>query len=64
MEVRFGRASELLSPEEEVLIVRVGGVSIVERLDLLRLLEEIPYLDEAEADRLGLEAKRWSRKRS
>lgn len=60
MEVRFGRVSELLKPEEEV--VRVGDVKVVERLDLLRLLKEVAYLDEEEAEKVGLEAKKWVRK--
>ncbi len=64
MEVRFGKVSDVLKPEEEVLVVRVGDVNVVERLNILRLLEEIPYLEEDEADRVGMEAKRWSRKQS
>jgi len=64
MEVRFGKVSDVLKPEEEVLVVRVGDVNVVERLNILRLLEEVPYLEEDEADRVGMEAKRWSRKQS
>ena len=64
MEIRFGKVSELLKPDEEILLVKIGDISIVGKIDVFRLLEELPYLSEAEADRLGLEAKRWSRKRS
>jgi len=35
----------------------------MEKLDLIKLLKKLPGLSEKEADKLGLEAKRWSRER-
>lgn len=64
MEIEFGRVSKILKPDEEVVVVRVGDLRIVERLNLSRLLEAVPQLSGEEADRLGLEAKRWSRRPS
>jgi len=62
MEIRFGKVSELLKPEEEVIVVKVGDINVVEKLDVLKLLKELPYLEESEADKIGLEAKKWARK--
>jgi len=62
MEIRFGKVSELLKPEEEVIVVKVGDINVVEKLDVLKLLKELPYLEENEADKIGLEAKKWARK--
>lgn len=57
MEIRFGKVSELLKPEEEVIVVKIGDINVVEKLDVLKLLKELPYLEENEADKIGLEAK-------
>ena len=62
MEIRFGKVFELLKPEEEVIVVKVGDINVVEKLDVLKLLKELPYLEENEADKIGLEAKKWARK--
>nr|MDO8043704.1 hypothetical protein [Candidatus Baldrarchaeota archaeon] len=62
MEIRFGKVSELLKPEEEVIVVKIGDINVVEKLDVLKLLKELPYLEENEADKIGLEAKKWARK--
>ena len=62
MEIRFGKGFELLKPEEEVIVVKVGDINVVEKLDVLKLLKELPYLEESEADKIGLEAKKWARK--
>ena len=61
MRIRMGRASELLKPDDRVMVIEIGGVKLVKKLDLTRLLEELPGLSEEEADKLGLEAKKWSR---
>ena len=61
MRIRTGKASEPLKPDDRVTIIEVGDVKLVKKLDLIRLLEELPELDEEEANKLGLEAKRWSR---
>ncbi|MHA1834528.1 MAG: hypothetical protein ACTSV7_11120 [Candidatus Baldrarchaeia archaeon] len=53
MEIRFGKVSELLKPEEEVIVVKVGDINVVEKLDVLKLLKELPYLEENEAIKLG-----------
>ena len=42
VEIEFGRVSKILKPDEEVVVVRVGDLRIVERLDLSRLLEAVP----------------------
>ena len=57
----MGRASELLRSDDKVMVIEAGGVKLVKKLDLTKLLEELPGLNEEEADKLGLEAKRWSR---
>ena len=62
MEIRFGKVSELLKPEEEVIVVKIGDINVVEKLDVLKLLKELPYLEENEADKIELEAKKWARK--
>ncbi len=63
MEIRFGKVSELLKPEEEVIVVKIGDINVVEKLDvLLKFLKELPYLEENKADKIGLEAKKWARK--
>lgn len=62
MEVEFGRVSELLDPNEEIVLIKVGGLKIVKKIDALKLLNEEPSLSEEEANRLGVEAKKWARK--
>jgi len=57
LRIRMGRVSELLKPDDRVMVIEIGDV----KLDLTRLLEELPGLSEEEADKLGLEAKKWSR---
>ncbi len=61
MRIRVGRASELLKPDDEVMLIEIGDVKLVKKLDLAKLLEELPELSEEDADKLGLEAKKWSR---
>ena len=61
LRIRMGRASELLKPDDEVMLIEVGDVKLVKKLDLTKLLEKLPELGEEEADKLGLEAKKWSR---
>ena len=61
MRIRFGKVSELLKPDEEVLIVEIGDERIIWRINPLELLDKMPYLSEEEAERLGLEAKKWAR---
>ena len=61
MRIRVGRASELLKPDDEVMLIEIGNVKLVKKLDLAKLLEELPELSEEDADKLGLEAKKWSR---
>ena len=63
MRIRVGRASRLLRPDDQVMIIEVGDIKLVKKLDLIKLLEGLPELDEEEADKLGLEAKKWSRER-
>ena len=60
MRIRMGRASELLKPDDRVMVIEIGDVKLVKKLDLTGLLEELPGLSE-EAAKLGLEAKRRSR---
>ena len=64
MRIRFGKVSELLKPGEEVLVVDVGSERIVWKVNTLELLDKILYLGEEEAERLGLEAKKWARRMS
>jgi len=61
LRIRTGKVSELLSPDEEVLVVEIGDERIIWRINPLELLDKMPYLSE-EAERLGLEAKKWARK--
>jgi len=61
LRIRVGRASELLKPDDEVMLIEIGDVKLVKKLDLAKLLEELPELSEEDADKLGLEAKKWSR---
>jgi len=61
LRIRVGRASELLKPDDEVMLIEIGNVKLVKKLDLAKLLEELPELSEEDADKLGLEAKKWSR---
>ena len=63
MRIRVGRASKLLRPDDQVMIIEVGDIKLVKKLDLIKLLEGLPELDGEEADKLGLEAKKWSRER-
>ncbi|MCD6509874.1 MAG: hypothetical protein J7L11_05765 [Thermoprotei archaeon] len=62
MRVRSGKVSELLKPDEEILVVEIGNEHIIWRINPLELLDKIPYLSEEEAERLGLEAKKWARR--
>ena len=62
MEIRFGKGFELLKLEEEVIVVKIGDINVVEKLNVLKLLKELPYLEENEADKIELEAKKWARK--
>mgnify|MGYP000698693296 CR=1 FL=1 len=62
MRIRSGKVSELLSPDDDVLVVEIGGERIVWRINPLELLDKVPYLSEEEAERLGLEAKKWARR--
>ena len=62
MRVRSGKVSELLKPDEEILVVEIGNERIIWRINPLELLNKIPYLSEEEAERLGLEAKKWARR--
>ncbi len=62
MRVRSGKVSELLKPDEEILVVEIGNERIIWRINPLELLDKIPYLSEEEAERLGLEAKKWARR--
>jgi len=57
LRIRMGRASELLKPDDRVMVIEIGDVKLVKKLGLTRLLEELPELSE-EADKLGLEAKK------
>ena len=61
MRIRIGKASELLRPDDQVMVIEVGNTKLVKKLDLIRLLKELPELGEEEANKLGLEAKKWSR---
>jgi len=62
LRVRSGKVSELLKPDEEILVVEIGNERIIWRINPLELLDKIPYLSEEEAERLGLEAKKWARR--
>jgi len=62
LRIRSGKVSELLSPDDDVLVVEIGGERIVWRINPLELLDKVPYLSEEEAERLGLEAKKWARR--
>ena len=62
LRIRFGKVFELLEPDEEVLVVEIGDERIIWRINPLELLDKIPYLSEEEAERLGLEAKKWARR--
>ena len=62
MRVRSGKVSELLKPDEEILVVEIGNEHIIWRINPPELLDKIPYLSEEEAERLGLEAKKWARR--
>jgi len=62
LRVRSGKVSELLKPDEEILVVEIGNEHIIWRINPLELLDKVPYLSEEEAERLGLEAKKWARR--
>ena len=63
MRVRTGRVSELLSPDEEVILIEVGEEKVVRRMDYARLVRRLAELSEEEAMDLGLRVKRWARRR-
>jgi len=62
LRIRSSKVSELLKPDEEVLIVEIGDERIIWRINLLELLDKVPYLSEEEAERLGLGAKKWAKR--
>ena len=67
MRVVVGKAMELFGPEDELVVLEVGGVFIVRKLNYLRILEKLggrfSDLSNEEKERIALEAKKWARRK-
>jgi len=65
MERFIVKVKELFSPDEEIVVTKVGDKYIIERLDSEKILKVIANtfkeLSDEEKILLGLEAKKWSR---
>jgi len=65
MERFIVKVKELFSPEEEIVVTKVGDKYIIERLDSEKILKVIANtfkeLSDEEKISIGLEAKKWSR---
>ena len=65
MERFIVKVKELFSPEEEIVVTKVGDKYIIEKLDSEKILKAISNtfkdLSDEEKKRLGLKAKKWAR---
>jgi hypothetical protein len=65
MERFIVKVKELFSPEEEIVVTKVGDKYIIEKLNSEKILKVIANtfkdLSDEEKIRIGLEAKKWSR---
>ena len=66
MKVIVGKAMKLFGPEGELVVLEVGGVFIVRKLNYLKILEKLGGwfvdLSEEGKEKIALEAKKWARR--
>lgn len=68
MDIRVVKAKDMFKPEEELIVISIGDITIIKKHKRMsEILEEISNkfneMDEAKKEKMAIEAKKWVRER-
>ena len=62
MEIKVAKPKDVVDIDKEVIVWKFNDITTIEKIDPKKILDILPYLEGAEAEKLALEAKKWARK--